>query len=158
MRIEFTKDQLKQLLQLSYLGNWLANAHRTGEKDDPRVGKFDKLLSVLLSYAPDAGVPQWVDEKGRTPKPAQTLEDNAEIVQLIEEYDDDAFWEELSLRLAHRDFERLYGICPDEVTLDAEMEEVLHELEERYEREFEAHGLDRLEAMKTIDDILGPEA
>lgn len=155
MQIDFTKEQFKRLLQLAYLGNWLINANRT---DMERARIFDELQSHIFGQAEKFEMGELAKKTPKGTQPSDAFEKQPELERLIDEYDDDAFWDGLVERLAHRDFERMHGICPDEAPLPEDLAHSLHELEDRYERVFAEHGLERLEALQTIEDLMGPDA
>ena len=63
----------------------------------------------------------------------------------IDEFEDETFWTELTDRLADRDMLRILG---DKKILKMTPEERFmthHDFEEKYEEEFEEHGIERLE-------------
>jgi hypothetical protein len=62
----------------------------------------------------------------------------------ILDYDDHVFWDELTERLAQRDLAKQRGVSPDEINRDDDLLE-LRPLEERYHRELEEHGVERLD-------------
>ncbi len=142
MDLKLTKEQALNLLRLVYLGNWLANSYRTGTGDDPLMGAFDALQKRVFTTA---GVP------------AGAVEADPLVARAIDEYRDEVFWDELMERLAHRDFERLWGLCPDRDDLSLEQEREFEHMRARYEIELEESGIDRLEILRTIDDVLGSE-
>jgi hypothetical protein len=142
MDIKLTAEQAQNLLRLIYLGNWLANSQRIGTEEDPLIADFDELQKHLFKTA---SVPE------------RAIETDSLVAKMIEEYREEVFWDELVERLAHRDFERLWGLCPDHDELAPEMEREYEKIQLRYEIELEESGIDRLEMMRTIDDVLGGE-
>ena len=142
MDIQLTAEQAQNLLRLIYLGNWLANSERIGTEEDPLIDDFDSLQRQLFELA---AVPE------------RAIESDSLVERMIEEYREEVFWDELVERLAHRDFERLWGLCPDHDELSPEMEAEFDKVRLRYETELEEGGIDRLELMRTIDDVLGEE-
>jgi hypothetical protein len=142
MELQFNDEEARDLLRLVYLGNWLANSQRIGSTEDPLIAEFDELQRKLFTAA---SVPE------------RAVEDDALVERAIEEYRDEVFWDELVDRLAHRDFERLWGLCPDHDELSHDMEAEYEKIQMRYEMELEESGIDRLELLRTIDDVLGEE-
>ena len=71
--------------------------------------------------------------------------EEGEVADLISEYDDDQFWEELPDRLAMRDFSREYdeqaAAALDSKDFAAKSQPFL----DKYWDEVEKHGIDRLE-------------
>ena len=142
MDINLTAEQARDLLRLVYLGNWLANSQRVGTEEDPLIEDFDALQKQLFAVA---SIPE------------AAIETDTLVAKAIEEYREEVFWDELVERLAHRDFERLWGLCPDNDELSPEMETEYEKIQMRYETELEESGVDRLELMRTIDDVLGED-
>ena len=109
MKIAFTKKQFENLLKMVYLGNWMANAHRT----DDTIEKYEDLEYYIFSFAKDFGFKEYADdEKVGDGKfyPTCVFEEETDINKLHDEYDNDTFWNEIVDRLAERDFVRKYGI------------------------------------------------
>ena len=138
MDINLTPEQAQHLLRLVYLGNWLANSQRVGSAEDPLIAEFDEVHRKLFSVAEI---------------PERAIENDSLVVRAIDEYRDEVFWDELVERLAHRDFERLWNLCPDHDELSPEMEQEFAKLRLRYEGELEESGIDRLEMLRTVDDL-----
>jgi hypothetical protein len=141
MEIKLTKEELETLIKLVYLGNWMANSWRT----DDRIAAYDDLEASLLSTARTAGLGEFVDEDEETGKalPSAALDDA--VQETLDFYDDNAFWDQLIYRMADRDFLRRYGEeAAAELDTAAGMKKEAPFVE-RYEKEFSANGLDRLE-------------
>ena len=51
MKINFTKKQFENLLKLVYLGEWMANAHKT----DDIIEKYREMLFYVFSFAEEFG-------------------------------------------------------------------------------------------------------
>ena len=142
MELHLNDEQARDLLRLVYLGIWLANSERIGIEADPLIEEFDALQQYLFAA---------VDI------PERVIETDPLVERAIEEYRDEVFWDELSERLAHRDFERLWGLCPDHDELSPHLLMEFEKVQMRYETELEEGGIDRLELMRTIDDVLGED-
>lgn len=41
-----------------YLGNWMANAHRTGQSEDPTLKEYNEISDYIFSLAPEFGFPK----------------------------------------------------------------------------------------------------
>ena len=141
MKIELTKEQLESLVKLVYLGNMMANSWRTKDV----IEEFDDVESLVLAAAKRNGLEDCVEldpeEKKRVP--SAELED--EMAEVVDFYDDNTFWDQLIFRMADRDFARKYG----QEALDKLATEKGTDLEkpllDKYEKEFNEHGLDRVE-------------
>lgn len=147
MKIELATDQYESLVKIVYLGNWLANAIRNGSEDDPRLGSYEKIEQYIFSFAQEAGFGKWIeyDKKYRRFFPTRAFEDLEEIQTLIEDYDEENFWDELLHRLSDRDFFRSYSV--DEIKSMEMLERFEKEepFREKWDREIDEHGLERLD-------------
>jgi hypothetical protein len=144
MKIEFTKEQYRDLIELLFLGNWLANASRTGAKGDEIIEKYEKIEEYILSFAKHFKAEDIV--KQEDDDYFTTMEFEESLMPLIGEYDDYTFWEQLSLKLAKRDLIREIGPVRQ---LRDEHRKRMYDLEEQYENEFEKNGLKNLVILKT---------
>ncbi len=104
IKMEFSEEQFKTLLKLTYLGNWMVNSFQTDDIEDD----CDDLESYILSFADEAGLEHYVDTENGNQRsyPSSVLEDELNVY--IDRYNNDTFWDELIERLAWRDFEKRY--------------------------------------------------
>lgn len=144
MQITLTKDQYAKLLELTYLGNWVVNSYR-GEE---RLEDYDRTAEHVLSFAPSTGLQDRVefDEFEGRYFPSRKLDE--ELKPLVDEYDDDVFWNVLIERLAERDLVRAQG----EETVDKmDWDEYNRNIEtyiKKYEKEIDDSGVEHLEIFK----------
>ena len=88
MKINLTKKQYETLAKAVYLGNWMANANRTGQKGDFHIKEYEEITDYMFSLASEFGFPKTFehdlecDEHGKT----------TEVNRLHEEYDEETFW------------------------------------------------------------------
>ena len=145
MRINLTKKQYEILAKSSYLGNWMANAHRTGRKDDPYIEEFNKINDYIFSFSEQFGLPKNFEED------FESFEDNPEQIYLhnfIDEYDEATFWGELSDRLGERDFLRKYSAEERSKMNQEEHFEKLMNCIIGWEDEIDQNGIERIEVSK----------
>ncbi len=128
-------EQYQTLAKLVRMGNWVANANRTGAPDDPRLLVYDELEHHIFTQVPLSSV------------------DETDVREIIAGYDDEVFWDELCERLGHRDFHRRYS--PEEIISMSETERFtrFQECVQPYEQEVEDFGIERLERMQTLADL-----
>jgi len=141
MKIELTQEQLESLVKLVYLGNLMANAWRTRDV----IKEYDDIESLVLAAAAKHGLEDCVelDESEKKYVPSADLEE--EMAEAVDFYDDNTFWDQLVFRMADRDFGRKYGEdALDELATEKGTERE-KPLLDKYEKEFNEHGLDRLE-------------
>lgn len=139
MIISLTPEQYKNLLVMTYLGNWMVNAHRV-ETDEG----FEAAASRIYSHAKSAGARDLVEldaDKGRY-YPTRELEKLAH--QWVDAYNNEIFWDELIDRLSERDLVAKHGKDACEQMTIEERFGNLEEFESRYGEEFEEHGIERL--------------
>ncbi|MFU0800891.1 MAG: hypothetical protein ACFWUE_09610 [Xylanivirga thermophila] len=132
MKIELTKEQYKRLVELAFAGSWMINSWRVG---DDQLLEYDEIVRHLYSFYKDFEADDLIqyDEKDDLYLPTTKLEDK--IFGFVDDYDDYSFWEELLSRIAQRDAENNH----ETVTWDNKMQ-----YEEKYQKEFETHGIERL--------------
>lgn len=145
-KIEFTKAQYENLIKLVYLGNWMINAIRT----DDIVKKYDDVEQHIYSFAKDVGLDKYIEFDSELNKffPTKELEEDEEMEKYREEYDDEIFWDEITDRLARRDFIRKYGENAIKKMTWKERSGKECPFIEKYEREFAKHGIENLEIKK----------
>lgn len=134
MKIEISKEQFHTLLELVYLGNWLVNSYR-----DEEIRKYSDLETEIFLMAKQFGLGHFADEDGFPTRVFET-----KVINFIEEYDGETFWDELVRRMALRDLYRKHG---KEKLMKMSTEErfgEMCELENRYGEIFHKEGLDAL--------------
>jgi len=141
MKIELTKEQLGSLTKLVFLGNWLANSWR----NEDVIEEYDEVESLVLAEAAKHGFEDYVefDEEEKKALPSHELEEK--LTETVDFYNDNTFWDQLIYRMADRDYVRKYGEeAFDDLTTDKGMDKE-RPLVEKYEKEFNEHGLERFE-------------
>jgi len=143
--IEFTKKQYESLAKIIYLGNWMANAQRTGTPDDPKMKEYDEIADYIYALAPEFGLSDSYESELEF---ADDPDGITEVSRLHEEYDKQSLWEELCDMLGERDFYNKYskedwGKLTDDERFTKHME-----CEIAWEEEFENYGIERLGIIK----------
>ena len=144
MKIELTENEYRLLLDLVYMADWVIHSHQPGRRGD--VEDYDMLVQKLYSYADQAGLGALVraDRKSNEYVTTRHFEEVSAAIDLLEEYDDDTFWDALISRLAERDvYEQIEDERRDTLGIE-EYWERSEPIEEAYFREFSRHSLDRL--------------
>jgi hypothetical protein len=128
-------EQYKNLLLMSYLGNWIVNAHRV-EADEA----FEAAASRIYFHAKSAGAGRLVERDAESGRyyPTCDLEELAH--PWVDAYDNETFWDELIDRLSERDLVAKHGRNACEQMTIEERFGNLEEFETRYGEEFENHG------------------
>uniref|UniRef100_A0A7V3ZVL4 Uncharacterized protein n=1 Tax=candidate division WOR-3 bacterium TaxID=2052148 RepID=A0A7V3ZVL4_UNCW3 len=127
-QLNLSKEDLKNLLKLLYLGNWLANAHREEERV---IKKFEELKDRILTLIKNENLKEEYEN----------LKEDVEIVSLIEEYNEITFWDLLITRLAERDMILEYGEEGLKNLSEDEYKKINLEYQKKYYQEFFENGL-----------------
>ncbi len=146
--IELTKEQFLVLMKAVYLGNWMANASRTGGKDDPHIKEYEEILDYIFSLASRFGLEKYVDHEekdGDRYFPTNEFEEKTNVHKLHEDYDEETFWDELPERLGDRDFYRMYSKDDWKKMTQDERFLKLQECIIKWEEEIDNNGIERLE-------------
>lgn len=139
--ISFTlsSDEYRVLAKLVFLGEWMANANR--EEPSP---EYEALAERVYGLSVEAGAAEYVGVVGSGLDPSGVTTLEMELAPVIQQYDEDAFWQELVERLSLRDFMKKYSA----EEIDGMSEQVMFarrmELADHYESIFGTIGLDCL--------------
>ena len=149
MKIELTENEYRLLLDFVFMANWMINSHRAVGRSD--VEEYDMLLQKLYSIAKEMGCEELVhaDRETNQYSPTRHYEETTKAFELIEDYDDDTFWDALISRLAERDVYEQAGEDRRDAMGIEEYRERSEPVEEAYYQEFRRHALDRL---RLVDD------
>ncbi len=151
LTVEFTKEQFFSLMKAVYLGNWMANAARMDTKDFKK--DYEQILDYIFSLAPKFGLEKYMDHDSFDQEkylPSREFEEKTDVEILSDEYDEEVFWNEISDRFGSRDFTRAYGENKIGKMSDEERAAGLCRSIEEWSKEFEDHGLERLEIKQKI--------
>lgn len=144
MNIQLTKEQLETLVKLVYLGNRMANDWRT----EDILEEYDEVESLVLAAAQKHGLGDLVEFEEDSGKALPSGELEEKMAEITDLYNDNTFWDQLIYRMADRDYVRKHGEDSLEELYTEQGIERERPLVERYEKEFNEHGLDRLEVRR----------
>lgn len=149
MKIDLTENEYRLLLDFVFMASWMIGSHHPHGRGD--VEEYDMLLQKLYSFAGVMGCEELVNADRATNEysPTRHYEETTRAFDLIEEYDDDAFWDALISRLAERDvYEQIEEDRRDSIGIE-EFWRRSEPIENAYFQEFHQHALDRL---RLVDD------
>ena len=137
MRIDLSKEQYLTLVKLLQLGNWPLGLT---EADHELAGKAEEFEQFIFSLAGEfeVGDQIYFDREEEYYYLSETLKETVEGI--IDEYEEDVFWDQLTHKLATIDLKR-------EINIDASIEEKinrLYQLKARYEKYFLENGLENI--------------
>ncbi len=143
MKINFTKDEFRTLLDLIYLGDWVLTAHDVDS--DPKKSKHQEMVQKIYAHAKDFGFEKLIEHNPGLGAYSESLEfEESDIREFLEEFEVNNFWESLIANLAERDFlkEIEPGSLP-EMKVEDKFESI-GKHEEKWAEEFSRHGIDNL--------------
>jgi hypothetical protein len=139
MKIEISNTQHKTLVKALFLANWVVNSCKTKRPDD----EFERLEQHILSQGKffDLKNVEFDEKHG---KYYHDMDFEQKTLNLLDEFVDVSFWDELTERLAERDFFKAFG--EDEIRKMSRDDRFtkFYEFADSYEAEFAEHGLDNL--------------
>lgn len=142
---ELTELEFEEFLLTVMVGVFVRTSVLENQGKDWK--KVEKQLEVFLRFTEQLGHKNLIQYYNHARLPKDSLEKREE--KIIDDFIEEEFWEALQLRLGQRDF--------FEETTDEELEELkkqfwlpekVHEYYERYNDEFEKHGIERIKVVK----------
>lgn len=133
--LELSNEQLKKLLRLAYLGEWVLQAHDKDNYDKD----IDDLEQELYALAYNNGLDEEVefDEKLGGYVPTPEFEEMCD--EDIENYDENTFWEELIVRMSQKEMP-----TAEEGVSQKEIDKLQNKIINDLEKEFRRNGLQNL--------------
>lgn len=135
INFSLTKEQFIALRKLVYLGDWMLEAHRDGVSE---MYTAEEEVQQMIYANSEEGVAEFAEEFNLF-FPTREFED--ELQPIIDEYDQNTFWEELGSQLADRDA-KLEDTYPTLGIMDQISRQ--NEYMEFYAQEFLKNGLKNL--------------
>lgn len=145
MHLRLTDQELATLVEMvSLAANVASWNHREGS--DKRIAAFEDLESKILEKAGHSGLAEWIefDEEKQRHRVRQEVEERLFYHECYDEFRNESFWEELTIRLADRDLARAIGVQAWEKLDEEERRARTTEWEKRYWDEFSKHGIERV--------------
>lgn len=131
MDINLSKKQLRRLLDMVYIGNWVLNSTR----GEDRIKDYDEVESLLFAQAREEGMSILADEYLGEVIPSRAFAEGG-IHEAIMDYENNVFFEILAEDLARRDM--------DDVPIDESNYDELARRIDAYIDEFERNGTDNI--------------
>ena len=148
MKINITKKEYRLLLDILYLGEWMLTAH--DQEEAPEKKQYQDVVQKFYSYAEEMGYENLIKADKALNKYFETIEyeENSKVNEIIENYDNATFWDELVSGLALRDAQEIEGNDAFNKMSPEERIQLLYPLEEKYHEEFMANDLANLQIKK----------
>lgn len=99
--LEITETQMHDLLLLTYLGEWMLQAHQSVDY----AQDIEELQNKLLETAYNAGLDSDVEFDSKLGGHVHSSQLEKHCGDLIQQYDEQNFWEEFVMRMADKKFQ-----------------------------------------------------
>lgn len=131
MNLELSKKQLRRLLDLVYIGNWVLNSTR----GDQRFKDYDEVESLVFARAALEGMPGLAELYKGEIVPSRAFVEGG-IHEAIMEYENNVFFDILAEDLARRDM--------DDAPIDESNYDEYASRVDTYLTEFDQHGTNNI--------------
>lgn len=144
MKIDLTKEDYRNLLDLLSISGFVLGADL--EQPKAILDGYKELEQKIFSYASVFEAEHLVEffpEEGQA-VPTLEFEQTSPFLEIVDDYNDYVFWEEMVARLAEQDLVRDFG---EAAVLDMPFNERVsreHEYAKPYWDEFEKNGMSRV--------------
>jgi hypothetical protein len=154
MNINFTKEEYLLLLDIIYMADWILHAHSIGERSETK--DYSELFQKLMIHAKELGCSELIEfnEIEQDYMLTGDFEEGSAVLNYLDEFEGESFWDELISRLAMRDALIALKVSsahevPSELLFPA-----LSKAEEYWSKEFETFDLNRISLNKGPSSIL----
>lgn len=164
MKVTFTRKEFTRLIELAYIGEWVATATEE-DAENPYRKRYRDLMQKLYKLAAkeEDGCPEYVDDErdelfGDEVFPSRRLEEESPASKALGKFENDNFWDELIARLAERDNERNEMREPVPATMPPEemlkiRARAIERIEDKYRAEFVKNDLGNVFVMFGSDRL-----
>jgi len=143
MKINFSKEEYRLLLEIVYLSDWMMCAHI--ERVEHPHKKHQVLRKKILSYFKEMDAEDIVEYSKEHDEYYEFSDLEDELNEkFIDPYNYAFFWDELIDSLARRDFINSVGVKKYQTMEFVERGMGVEKMKERYANEFQEHGLGNL--------------
>jgi hypothetical protein len=144
MKIDLTKEEYRNLIDMLYIANWVMNAFKS--ETEPEMDKYQQLQQKIYARAQEAGMANLIEfkEELQTYYETEEFEEESSCHEIIDEYDNNQFWDRLVEELTVRDLHaELDARKIKEKDADSYFER-FSAIQKKYTKEFEKNGLNNL--------------
>lgn len=148
MHIRFTEQELTTLVEMLSLAVSVASWNQKPSAD-LKISEYEEFESKMLGKAAQHGLGSLIefDEELKRFRVKKEIEENLFYHECYEEFRNESFWEELTVRLADRDLAKAIGIKAWQALSEEERRARTGAWEKRYWDEFSKNGIDRVIVM-----------
>ena len=154
MKIEFSRDEYRVLVEVFSLTGMVLDAYGRGQV--PEKKPLYELEQKIYASCDDFGSGDLIRRDERSNELARKWDEKSsqQMVRIYDQFVDDAFWEELIIRMAGRDLqaEMTLAGCAEDALAEEKWQKRKSALELHYENTFRQHGL---EGVRLVHDSEG---
>jgi len=148
MHIRFTEKELATLVEMLSLAVNVASWNQK-EGSDGKVSEYEGFESRMLEKAAANGLSEMIefDAESQRFRVKKDLEEKFFYHECYEEFRNESFWDELTVRLADRDLVKSIGLRAWEAMSEEDRRAKTVAWEKRYWQEFSKNGIERVIVM-----------
>ncbi|MDP4896548.1 MAG: hypothetical protein NWR03_02090 [Akkermansiaceae bacterium] len=148
MHIRFTEQELATLVEMLSLA---VNVSSWNQKEtaDAKLANYEGFESKILEKAAQNGLGEMIefDEESKRFRVRKEVEEKLFYHECYEEFRNESFWDELTVRLADRDLVKSIGLKAWSELTEEQRRKKTVGMEKRYWAEFSKNGIDRVIVM-----------
>ena len=144
INLKLTQEQYRELIEVFYLGKWIAEE----DADDIQESNLENLEQKLLACSGAKTGNAFVDYDKEDSYYSLSEEVEDKLMEQIDNYDESQFWEILVSRLTMRDLHLKYTEKELETMPEEKGMKVLEEIQKEYFDEFEENDIENLKLVK----------
>lgn len=148
MHIRFTEQELATLVEMLSLA---VNVSAWNQKEtaDAKLANYEAFESKILEKAAQNGLGDMIefDEESKRFRLRKEVEEKLFHHECYEEFRNESFWDELTVRLADRDLVKSIGLKAWSELTEEQRRKKTVGMEKRYWAEFSKNGIDRVIVM-----------
>jgi hypothetical protein len=153
MHLRLSDQELETLVEMI---NLAANVASWNQKEGAadKISEYEDLESKILEKAGHSGLGHWMefDEESQRLRVRQEIEEQLFSHECYDEFRNESFWDELTLRLADRDLARAIGQNAWEKLSEEQRRARTAAWEKRYWEEFSRRGVERVMVIAPSDE------
>jgi hypothetical protein len=142
--LKLTQDQYRDLIEMFYIGKWIAQE----EADEIKESNLDNLEQQLLACSGAKTGNSFIDYDKEEDYYRLSEETEDHLMEQIDNYDESQFWEILVSRLTMRDLHLKYNETEIQQLSEEKGMKTLQEIQKQYFDEFEENDVDNLKLVK----------
>lgn len=148
MHIRFTEQELATLVEMLSLAVSVS-AWNQKESADVKLANYEAFESKILEKAAQNGLGEMIefDEETKRFRLRKEVEEKLFHQECYEEFRNESFWDELTVRLADRDLVKSIGLKAWGELSEEERRKKTAGMEKRYWAEFSKNGIERVIVM-----------